>query len=348
MRRVFLGRRCLAGLSVVAGCTLSARDITDMAGRTVTIPDHITKVFAAQPYTNVLMYIVAPDLMVGLLNPPREETQRFVRPEAAKLPVLVRQAAGGGAGSGPGRPNLEAVLALKPDFALVKGGPNTEREGTEAQYAKISLPVVFVDIDRIADYPAGIEFIGKLLGREERARQLSNYAQRVLAEVDHAVAGIPPEKRVRVYYAESTDGLATESDQSFHADAIKMAGGTIVHQGDLKTHIGMEKVSLEQILVYNPEVIVSQDPEFARTVYQDARWKGVKAVAAHRVYTVPRTPHNWIDRPPSVMRIMGVQWLANRFYPEIYNIDIRNAIREFHRLFMGIEVSDADLDDWLK
>ena len=250
MKSKLPSRVCLGSLLLAVALSNQAREITDMAGRKVTIPDKITKVYAAQPYTNVLMYIVAPDLMVGLLSPPREESKRFVRPEAAALPVLGTAPGGAGAGTPPGgggtgaqagelatgtlpgarggrsQVNLEAVLALKPDFALAKGGPNTNVTRTEEQFAKISLPVVFVDIDRIADYPAGIEFVGKLLGREERALKLSAYATRILTDVEKVVAAIPPEKRVRVYYAESADGLATESDKSFHADAIRLAGGS--------------------------------------------------------------------------------------------------------------------------
>ena len=196
----------------------------------------------------------------------------------------------------------------------------------EAKMAKIGLPVVFVDVRRIADYPAGIEFLGTLLGREAHAKRMSAYATRVLDQVGKMVAAIPPEKRVQVYYAESADGLATESDGSFHTDAITLAGGAIVHHGDLKTHMGMEKVSLEQVLLYNPEVIISQEPDFVKNVYQDVRWKDVRAVVNHRIYSIPRSPFDWIDRPPSVMRLMGVQWLAHCFYPEQYPIVIRKEV----------------------
>jgi iron complex transport system substrate-binding protein len=332
----------------VAAVSVQAREITDMAGRKVTIPDKITKVYASDPYTNVLLYVVAPDLSLGLPTgcmPFRDEDKRFLRKEVATLPVLVTQPPGGE------RPqvNMEEVLRLKPDFALALGGGiKTDPRRMEERFARIHLPVVCVDIDQIADYPAGIEFLGRLLGREDRAKRLSAYARRVFAEVEKMVAAIPPEKRVRVYYAESADGLATESDQSFHADAIRMAGGAIVHKGDIKTHVGMEKVSLEQVLLYDPEVIVSQEPDFAVNAYRDARWKTVKAVATHRIYTVPRTPFNWIDRPPGIMRIIGVPWLAYRFYPDRYRGNIRQEIREFHRLFMGVEVTDADLKEWLK
>ena len=324
------------------------REITDMAGRKVKIPGKITKVYASDPYTNVLLYMVAPEFSLGLQPgclPFREEDKRFLRKEVAGLPVLATQPPGGE----KQQVNLEEILRLKPDFALALGGGAKSDSGrAEERFARMNLPVVFLKIDAIADYPAAIEFLGKLLGRETRAKRLSAYARDVFAKVEKMVAAVSPEKRVRVYYAESADGLATESDRSFHTDAIRMAGGAIVHHGDIKTHVGMEKVSLEQILIYSPEVIISQEPDFAVNAYRDPRWQKVKAVANHRIYTVPRTPFNWIDRPPGVTRIMGVQWLAYLFYPDLYPTDIRKDIKDFHVLFMGVKPTDADLAEWLK
>lgn len=324
-----------------------ARTITDMAGRKVTIPDKITKVYAAQPYTNVLLYVVAPELMLGLQPgclPFRDEDKRFLRREVLSLPWLEATQSPAGQNA---RVNLEAILRLKPDFALATGGMKLNLQKDEELFGRIHLPVVYVDLDRIADYPKAIEFLGRILGRESRAKRLSAYARRVFAQVEKMVAAIPLEKRVRVYYAGSADGLVTESEQSFHADAIRMAGGNIVHKGEIKTHVGMEKVNLEQVLLYNPEVIVSLEPEFATRAYRDPRWRKIKAVATRRIYTVPRSPFNWIDRPPSVMRIIGVPWLAHCFYPDRYRVDIRKEIQEFHRLFMGVRVTEADLNRWL-
>jgi iron complex transport system substrate-binding protein len=318
-----------------------------MAGRKVTIPDNITRVYSAQPYTSVALYVVAPDLVINLQPgcfPMGPAENRFLRPGTTGLPTELTNAVQGE----HNQLSLENILALKPDFALAKGGPATDPSRLEQQFARINLPVVFVDLDGATAYPAGIEFLGRLLGREERAAKLSAYATRLLAEVEKAVAAIPPAERVRVYYAESEDGLATESEASFHTDPIRLAGGVIVHKGDLKTHFGMEKVSLEQVLLYNPDVIVALVPEFAEKVTQDARWKDVKAVKEKRVYAVPRTPFNWVDRPPSIMQIIGIPWLAQRFYPQRYTVDIRQETREFLRLFMGVEATDADLNEWLK
>ena len=319
-----------------------AREITDQAGRRVTVPDTIRRIYAAQPYTYVLTTLLAPDLLVGHLSIIGERDRRFLRPEVLDLPVL-----GGAPGSGPAV-NMETVLAAKPDIVLMKGNAQSDVSRAAEKFTQVGLPVVFVDLEAIDDYPAGIEFFGALIGRSDKAKQLADHGRRRLAEVDRVVAAIPEAKRVRVYYAESADGLATECDQSFHADAIKRAGGVIVHHCLLKTHMGMEKVSLEQIIAYNPEVIVANDPQFEAMVYGDPRWAGIKAVADRKVWTVPRTPFNWIDRPPSVMRFVGIQWLAHRFYPKAYAVDMPQQLREFHRLFLGIELSASDIEQWLK
>ena len=318
--------------------TSQGREIKDMAGRLVTVPDSITKVYAAQPYTYVLIAVVAPDLLVGLPSRLSEAEKHFVRPEMANLPIF-------GAGSGSrSEPDIDAVIALHPDIVLLKGGPQTDTQQVAEKFAKTGLPVVFVDIDHIEDYASGIEFVGTLLNRCDRAKELAAYACRILTEVKNTVAGIPPDQRVSVYYAESSDGLETECDQSFHADAIQMAGGSIVHHCTLSRHIGMEKVSFGQVQNYNPDIIIASDLAFTESVRNDERWKSIRAVAQGKIWVIPRTPFNWIDRPPSVMRLMGVQWLAHCFYPQRYPIDLRTRTREFQKVFFGVTLTDADLD----
>jgi iron complex transport system substrate-binding protein len=339
---ILSARRALAALVLAAASLAPAREIVDMAGREVVVPDTIRRIYAAQPYTNVILYMVAPELSIGQLTETTGPEKRFLRPEFAAKPVL-------GAAPGQGKEaNLEAVLAARPDFVLLKGGTRSDPARATEKYQKLGIPVVFVDLENIDDYPAGLEFLGKLLGREAKTAKMAAFARRILSEVDKAVAGIPPQKRLRVYYAESPDGLATECDQSFHADAIKRAGGKIVHECLLKTHMGMEKVGLEQVLVYDPDVIVSNDAHFEAAVYKDPRWSKVKAVAAHKVWTVPRTPFNWIDRPPSLTRLAGIPWLAHHFYPKAVPGDLRDDLLEFHQLFLGTTPLPADLDAWTR
>lgn len=320
----------------IAGAA-QGREVVDMAGRKAVIPDTVKRVYASAPPLTVLLQAVAPDAMVGLSLAPEEEGKRFLPPRLAGLPVL-----GGVFGMGPSM-NPETLLSLKPDLALAWNSPFTDPAMVEGAFAKIGLPVVFISLDTLADWPKALRFLGKLLGQEGRAKRQAEYIERSLDKVGKAVAAIPEAERLRVYYAESPTGLATDCNLSFHAEAIELAGGYNVYRCQPQSHMGMEAVSLEQVIAFDPQVILAQDPKFACGVFADPRWQGIRAVREGRVYAVPRWPHNWIDRPPSLMRALGIQWLANLLYPQRLPLDLHAETRQFYRLFLGVELDAAAL-----
>jgi iron complex transport system substrate-binding protein len=103
----------------------------------------------------------------------------------------------------------------------------------------------------------------------------------------------------------------------------------------------MERVSLEQILRSDPAVIVATDVRFARAVRTDARWSGVAAVREGRIFIIPGDPINWLDRPPSFMRILGVQWLASVLYPDAYPGDIVRETITFYRDYLHQTIDES-------
>jgi iron complex transport system substrate-binding protein len=74
-----------------------------------------------------------------------------------------------------------------------------------------------------------------------------------------------------------------------------------------------------------------------------ADWAGIKAVQDKRVYQIPHGPFDWFDRPPSVGRLLGVEWLGNLLYPDLYATDIKSTVKDFYKLFYHFELSDAQL-----
>jgi iron complex transport system substrate-binding protein len=64
-----------------------------------------------------------------------------------------------------------------------------------------------------------------------------------------------------------------------------------------------------------------------------------------RVYQIPRGPFDWFDRPPSISRILGVRWLGNLLYPDLYQYDIKAEVKRFYKLFYQIDLSDAQLQE---
>jgi iron complex transport system substrate-binding protein len=331
-------RIALLALAFVLAPPALAREITDMAGRKVVVPEHIERVFGSAPPLNVLLHAVAPQTMVGLSFPLTEEAKPFFEPRLQALPVV-----GGIFGMGK-QMNPETVLNLKPDIALAWKSPFIDQAKIEGAFAKMGLPVVFIKLDTLSDWPAALGFVGRLLGREEAARAEAEYIERALAKVGKVVEAVPEPKRPRVYYAEGPDGLATDCHRSFHTEAIELAGGYNVYRCTPKDHMGMERVSLEQVLAFAPDIIVAQDPAFADAVTNDPRWRNVKAVKEGRVFGVPRWPHNWLDRPPSAMRALGIQWLANLLYPQAYPLDLKAETRTFYRLFFGVTPTDEQIE----
>lgn len=106
----------------------------------------------------------------------------------------------------------------------------------------------------------------------------------------------------------------------------------------------MERISLEQVIAFNPEIIVTHERNFAAIVGNEPRWQGIKAVKEGRIHLIPKWPHNWVDRPPSVMRVLGAQWLASVFYPKAYAFDVQRQTREFYQLFLGVTPTDSQID----
>lgn len=325
---------CLIGVA-------DAAQVTDMAGRKVVVPDRIERVFGSAPPLNVLLHAVAPERIVGLSFKIEEPAKKFFPPRFLSLPV------GGGVFGVGQKMNPESVMVLKPDLALAWDSPFVDRGKIEEGFAVMGIPLVFIKLDSLADWPAALRYTGKLLGAEANAETQAAYVEKAIARLAATVGKLPDDRRRRIYYAEGPDGLATDCHLSFHTEAIELAGGYNVYRCQPKDHLGMERISIEQILAFDPEIIIVQDRAAAAAIRSDARWQGVRAVKNGRIHLVPRWPHNWVDRPPSAMRALGAQWLANLFYPDLYPFDLKREAREFYRLFFGVMPTDADIDDLL-
>lgn len=322
-----------------------AKTITDMVGRRVEIPDVINKVYTPSPTGETLLYTLKPQLLCGLLFPQRQIEREMLAPYMRTLPVI-----GSLTGEGGVIANKEAVLNANPDLILLVIRDDTgiyldplasRAEETLAQIA----PCVYIYARDLRDYPAAYAFLGDILGLGERANQLTAYIENTLAEAETVVAKVKPEQRPKVYYAEQLDGLSTENAQSYHAALLKLAGDVNVHRKlSFKSSVlGYEKLSLEQVMAYNPDFILAYHKVFFGSVYNNPGWRQVKAVKNKNVLWIPRGPYNWFDRPPSFMGALGLKWLLANLYPQHYDIDLVTEAVEFYRLFLWSEVSETQM-----
>jgi iron complex transport system substrate-binding protein len=207
---------------------------------------------------------------------------------------------------------------------------------------------------RITSLDASYRFVGSLIGEERRADSLARYCRQTLDTIAAVTASIPPQKRVRVYYAEGTNGLETDPKGSQHAEVLDMAGGVNVADVPMVRGYGRAAASFEQLLLWKPEMIIVQvDHGFAHgtenfaKIISDPAWKNLDAIRNKRVYEIPSLPFGWFDRPPSVNRIIGLRWLANLLYPDRMKLDMRAETRRFYELFYFKKLSDTEYAELL-
>lgn len=329
----------LALFLAVAPAVPAQRAVMDDAGRRVGLPPRVERVFAAGAPATILVYALAPDRLLGWVRALGPDERPWIPVPWADLPALGRLT--GRAGTA----NVEVVLRARADL-IVDYGAVTATYASLADRVQQQTGIPYLLIDgRLSATPRALRFLGDALGVPDRARALASYAERTLRETDERVARVPADRRPRVYYARGPDGLETGLPGSINVESLERLGARNVAEG--MAGASLARVSLEQALTWNPDVIVTIDPAFDAVTGTDARWRGVRAVGEGRVHLAPILPFPWIDFPPSLNRIVGLRWLGRTLYPDLFPEDLRVEARDFYTLFYHRGPSDAQLDQLL-
>jgi iron complex transport system substrate-binding protein len=142
-------------------------------------------------------------------------------------------------------------------------------------------------------------------------------------------------------------GWKREIGGSINTEIIERAGGVNVVDTE-RSGGGLVNVSLEQVLRWNPNTIVTTDRNFAGQARAMSAWADVDAVRRGRIFVSPSLPYGWIDSPPSINRILGLQWLARLFFADKFQSDIRDETRGFYKLFYHVDLSEPQLNRLLE
>lgn len=314
------------------------REITDMAGRTMTVPLEIESVFSTGPAAAIYLYTLVPDKLLGWNYALNDIEKSIILEQYHDLPNF---------GQGDAV-NYEAVIAAGPTIALnVTSINDGSIDASDALAEQLGVPVVMVSSD-LLDAPAVYRFMGELFGVEEQAKALAAYAE----ETFNAISSldIPNEEKVRIYYGNGEDSLETAPAGSSHGQIIDLVNA--VNVADLELGDGSRvQISAEQLLAWDPDVIiVNGEPKAdmtgsaaAEAILADPLFATLKAVQNGAVYGTPNAPFSWVDRPPGPNRIVGMRWLSGLIYPEYLDYDVDEAVREFFQLFYHVELTDEQL-----
>lgn len=315
----------------------SYRIITDMAGRKVPIPANVTRVLGS-----FIIYYVAPEKIVSWDSNLTNDTSKFYSALSDNITIV-----------SSGSKNYEAQIAQHPDLVFISCG-----DGNAIRYDSVNLtqekygtiPAVCLNnTQNVTNAEQVFRFMGYVLDKPQRADELIRYYRGTLDEIQNKTSAIPEEKRTRVYYAEGANGLSTDASGSIHSQLIDLCGGDNVATCEgLQSGSGMTAVTMESILMWKPEVIITTSRDFQAMAYNDSTWQRIPAVQNHRIYVTPSKPGNWFDRSPSFYRIAGMSWTAHVLYPDLFPEDwLRKKVREYFSVYYRYDMSDDELDELL-
>ncbi|WP_440945325.1 ABC transporter substrate-binding protein [Methanosarcina sp. T3] len=302
-----------------------AIEITDMAKRTVAIPapENITRVSCLHPIPTYMTWRLAPEKLIStdmVFNANPRLVPEDANDTLNSLPVTGVYFKG---------MNQEQMLVLDPDVIVsMTKDPNLYQE--QIDYAA---PVVVISKDNLTDYEQSFRLMGEVLGNEGEANELADYWNNSIKKVTDITSTIPEDQYVKVYYASHDGPLSTVGPLTVMSSIIDLAGGVDLYDTNVSLTSAQKvdehlAVNIEQVLLWNPDVIITKTETEKNAILNDTQWQSVNAVKNSRVYAAPR----W-ESLDGIQSIMGLMWTAEKLHPDKVTFDFDNETRAFYSEF---------------
>ena len=310
--------------------TETTRVFTDSCGREVTVPADIQKIAVSGPLAQMVVFAIAPDKMVGVANAWDESAKAYFDAKYLELPLL------GQLYGGKGELNLETLLAAAPDVVIDVGEPKDSiAEDLDALQEQTGIPFVHIDA-YLASMDDTYAMLGDLLAMPNEAQGLADYCRYAY---DRAVEIANSVEKVNLLYITGDEGLNVIAKGSYHAEAIDLLANNLAVVEEPSSKGTGNEVDMEQILNWNPDAVIFAPGSIYSTVADNENWQTIPAIRDGRYYEVPVGPYNWMGFPPSVQRILGMQWMAKVLYPDAADYDMYETTQTYFQLFYHCDLT---------
>lgn len=231
-------------------------------------------------------------------------------PAVAKLPVIGTHM----------RPNVESVLAQRPDLVLQLAGRKESSLPVEALRRR-GVRVAVFHAASFAELFSVMRRVGVLVGAEGEAEELVRATEARLAAVEARLSGV--ETRPRVFYEVRSPGMLAAGRSGMVAEVIRRAGGIncIEEKGRFA------RLGEEEIVRLNPDVYLIQRGPMNQNplpLSQRPRLKELAAAKNRRSWFVDERRYS----RPGPQSIEAVEELAALLHPEIFPAPHKNTAKD--------------------
>lgn len=317
----------------------SAFTFTDSLGREFTFEEPIETVAASGLLSQLVIYSLAPDTLVGWSNEWSEGAEKYIPEKYSSLP-LIGQLYGSNTEMNP-----EQLMIADPDVVIDIGDSKDGiAEDLDALEEQTGIPFIHIDAD-MATMPECYTILGELLGMEEEAQVYADFCDSIYTRTLNIMEEVGDNK-VSVLYLTGDTGTNVIAKGSYHAEIIDLVGDNLAVVDSPSSKGTGNETDIEQLMLWDPEVIFfSPDSGVYDTVADDPLWSGLQAIQSGRYYEVPIGPHNWMGFPPSIQRYLGMMWMTKILYPEQADFDIQAEVTRYYEMFYHYELTDVDYQE---
>ncbi len=321
---------------------IETKTVTDDAGRKVEVAKDITQIAPSGATATMLLMTIAPEMLVGIASSPSREQRPYVPEEIWYLPTF------GQFYGAKSTLNMEALIDAEPQVVIDTGDRKaTIKTDMDSIQKQTGIPTVFFEAD-LEHMAAAYRKLGELLGKEEEAEERAQFVEKTVEMAKEKSALVAEEDKVTIMYGTGSTGLSVNAEESSQAQVIELIGAKNAVVTDTITDAGGGTImNMEGVYKIEPDVIVLA----AGGPYEDMEtneWSELKAVKEGKYYEIPSLPYNWLSAPPSVNMVLGVWWLGQLVYPDIYNdYDIVEVAKEYYKLFWHYDLTDEEANEML-
>ncbi len=311
--------------------------VTDALNRTVEFAELPQRIVLAGKATTMLidafyMFPEALDKVVSFEN--RSQTaNNFIKtafPVTESITLIEKNAA------------AEQIAPLTPDLVVMK---TYMKDSLGDSLEAIGIPVIYLDLETPDKFYADLRTIGKVLGNPERAEELVSLYQTTDESVKNAVSSIAESEKPSVLllqYSKDGDNIAFEVPPAewLQTIIVENAGGNPIWK-ETTTDGGWTVVTLEQIAVWNPDIIFIVDyssgaVEVVKSLKADTNWTSLDAIRNNQIYAFPVDFFSWDQ--PDPRWILGEVWLATKIHPaQFTSVNINDEFTNFYKTYYGLD-----------
>jgi len=346
MMCMFSGCGSAGGKSAAASSSSSSSGsggtyiFTDSCGRQVKIPKKITRVAPSGATAQMVLMTIAPETLVGLSNTPSVAQRRYFPKKMWSLPTF------GQFYGSKANMNMESLIDADPQVIIDIGDKKTNhKDDMNLIQKQTGIPTIFIEAT-LDKFPGAYRTLGKVLGKEKKGERLAEYIENTLDTAEKNAAKIKKKDKLSVLYGTGSTGLACNAKYSIQADVIEKIGAKnaiVVDQDEMNNAGGGTIVSMEEVYKSDPDALIFTSGGPYDSIASGAKeWKQLGAVKKGRYYEIPNIPYCWMSNPPSVNRIIGIWWLGNLLYPDIYDYNMISKAKKFYKLFYNYDLSTKE------